>query len=698
MSATHREDRVGMTRALQPALHQLAMCLQAPTLVASSADGQVRDRGAEGMMHGDVRVLSRAVVTVNGAEPEAVSSSRVGAAGYRFTGLLRALGDAHPDPTVRLDRLRTVSAGRCDEELMLSSTASEPVTVEIEVDVAADFAEVDVVKSGRRGQVLAPRREGDSTLVWEIKGTASRLVFSSAHGSTVTETGEGGTWTWRTVLEPRTQTRFGWGVEVSDPRAAVGPARSHSTWAVPEVRADDRRLARWLSASLEDLSSLRMTTVDSPDDVFVAAGAPWYFTLFGRDSLWAARMALPLGTDLAGGTLRTLAARQGTVHDPASQEQPGKILHELRRSVMVLDDHGTALPPTYYGTVDATPLWLCLLHDAWRWGLPSDQVQALLPAARAALDWLVEWADPDGDLLLEYVDSTGTGLSNQGWKDSGDSVRFADGSMAEAPIALAEVQGYAHEALVRGSDVLEAFGHADTDTYRRRADGMRAVFARRFWVDDGRGRYPALALDGAKRRVDAVASNMGHLPGTGLLDEDGEAAVARWMADPTMSSGFGLRTMSTDAAAFSSLSYHCGSVWPHDTAVVLQALSRAGLAEHGRDLVEGLLCAAAAFDDRLPELWSGDAAPDVGNPVPYPAACRPQAWSVTSAVAVLQVVLGLEVDVPRGVARLRPMCPSPVGRLVVDGLVVAGEPVVIELDASGRVVRAEGGNLRWETP
>ncbi len=699
MSLAQRGDATDTGRSLQPALHELAICLRAPTLACSSADGQVRGHGAEGLLHGDVRVLSRAVVRVNGFEPEAISSARQGVDGYRFTGLLRALGDAGPDPTVRLDRVRTVVAGGCTERLALSSTATEPVPVEVEVEVAADFSAIDVLKAGRANALVSPERHDDDTVRWQRGGTVSHLTFvAPVAGATLELNGESAVWRWRTDLAPRTDTPFGWTVEVQDPGGTVMAAPTgHASWSTPVVHVDDRRMAAWLEASLQDLSGLRMVTADRPEDVFVAAGTPWYFTLFGRDSLWAARMALPLGTELAAGTLRTLAARQGTAHDRPSQQQPGKILHELRRAATVVDDTGAHLPSSYYGTVDATPLWVCLLHDAWRWGMPADQVTDLLPAARAALDWLLHWADPDGDHLVEYVDSEGTGLANQGWKDSGDSIRFVDGSVARPPIALAEVQGYAHEALVRGSDLLEAFGDTSTEPYRRQAALLRTAFSQQFWVTDETGSFPALALDAGKARVDTLTSNIGHLLGTGIVGADEEAEVARRLNDPTMSSGFGLRTMSSAAGGYSALSYHCGSVWPHDTAIVLLSLARAGLAEQGRDLVEGLLAAAAAFDYRLPELWSGDAAAQVGRPVPYPAACRPQAWSVTSAVAVLRAVLGLEVDVPAGTARLRPMRPCPVGRLRVEGLVVGGSRVLIEVDGAGTVLRAEGGDLTWLT-
>jgi glycogen debranching enzyme len=342
-------------------------------------------------------------------------------------------------------------------------------------------------------------------------------------------------------------------------------------------------------------------------------------------------MMLPVDLAPARGTLRTLAALQGRKVDDERAEQPGKILHELRRSSFTL---GTmSLPPLYYGTIDATPLWVCLLHDAWRAGLPEVEVRDLLPALQQALTWLLEYFDADGDGFGEYLDATGHGLANQGWKDSRDSVRFADGRIAAGPVALCEVQGYAHEAAVCGATVLEAFDRPGAERLRAWAGELADRFRVAFWCGEGEDRYPALALDGEKRRVDSLTSNIGHLLGTGLLDAQEELLVARRVASSALDSGLGLRTMSGEDAGYSPISYHCGSVWPHDTAIVIAGLTRAGLVEHARGPVDGLLRASVAFDQRLPELWSGE-----GRPVPYPASCRPQAWSAAAAVVVAETL------------------------------------------------------------
>ncbi|MFC4504940.1 MULTISPECIES: amylo-alpha-1,6-glucosidase [Streptomyces] len=525
---------------------------------------------------------------------------------------------------------------------------------------------------------------GDGVLRW---GDKAIEVAVTAPGAT--PDAERSTLTWTLTVEPGESVDLRLAVEVSEPDAVVTAAGPRPTWQRPDVTADDRRLPALVAQSLDDLHSLRMATAASPGDTFLAAGVPWFFTLFGRDSLWAARMLLPLGTDLALGTLRTLAAQQGTRTDPASEEEPGKILHEVRRGVFD-DGMGLRLPPVYYGTVDATPLWICLLHDAWRWGLPAADIEPLLPSLKAALGW-IEAAARAGDGFLSYIDHSGTGLANQGWKDSADAARFADGRLAEAPLALAEVQGYAYEAALAGAALLDAFGPpdafgpADGERWRTFAAGLADRFRARFWVSDGHGPYPAMALDGSGRPVDSVTSNMGHLLATGILNADETNTVAARLAAPDMSDGYGLRTMSSRSGGFGPLRYHCGAVWPHDTAIAVAGLARTGHPEAAARLIEGILDAAPAFDYRLPELWGGDARADTPAPVPYPAACRPQAWSAASAIALMTALTGLEPDVPTGRLHVRPTGPLPVGALTVAGLTVAGERLDVTIGSDGRV-------------
>jgi glycogen debranching enzyme len=499
---------------------------------------------------------------------------------------------------------------------------------------------------------------------------------------------------WHVRLRPGAQTRIAWSVSVEDSGSVVAAAPAGPTWSQPDVAADDRRLAPLLRQSLVDLYGLRMTSPGLPGDVFVAAGAPWFLTLFGRDSLWTARMLLPLGTDLARGTLVALARHQGRREDPATQEQPGKIAHEFRRAVLgggVLGGggrpaggRGGRLPPVYYGTVDATALWVCLLHDAWCWGLADAEVRGLLPALEAALGWLALSAAA-GDGFLAYADHRGAGLANQGWKDSGDAVRHADGRLAVPPVALAEVQGYAHEAAICGARLLDAFHRPGGDGWRDWADHLARRFRQAYWVQRCGDRYVAMALDGDRRPVDAVASNMGHLLGTGILDAEESARVARRVVAADLADGYGLRTMSRLAGGYGTQRYHCGTVWPHDTAITIAGLARSGHGNLAGELIEGLLAAGLAFAGRLPELWGGDPRSAAPQPVPYPAACRPQAWSAAAPTAVLTALLGLAPDVPAGRLVARPIRPSPVGAVRVRGLRLAGQALDADLDPDGEI-------------
>jgi len=673
----------GLSVGLQPMLHDLVTCLAAPCTVLSGNDGQIRTTGAQGVFVADLRVVSLAVVEVDGQEPDAVSRSQLGSGTAEFVGWVRSLGDPTPDPTVWLRRRRIAEVDGMVEHLTLVNRSVAAVKTTVRLRISADLAESERVKAGLATD-SAVGEINDETVCFGSRGVEVDIAFP---GAQVRGNAGGALAQWSIEVDARDELELSWSLLVRDRDAAVVAPSGPPSFAVPSIVADDRRLAPFVSRSVHDLQALRMSLAEQPSDEFAAAGSPWYLTLFGRDSIWAARMALPLGTGLAAGTLRTLAARQGRVVDPVSDEQPGKILHELRRSPTTLAH--TTLPPVYYGTVDATPLWVCLLADSWRWGMPVDQVSALLPAMERALAWMVDYGDGDGDGFLDYHDDFGRGLANQGWKDSDDSVRFADGAIARGPVALAEVQGYAYQAALAGADLLDAFGRPGGDRWRRYAAEMTDRFRATFWVTDEFGPFPALALDRDKRPVDAPASNMGHLLGTGILSAEEARVVADRLVHPSMCSSFGLRTMADTAAGYSPLSYHCGSVWPHDTAIAVHGLMTAGFPDQAAVLAQGLLAAGAAFDGRVPELFGGFAAADLPVPVPYPASCRPQAWSAASAVVMIQAFLGLEPDVPRGIVRLRPS--RAIGALSVSGLKVAGEPLTVSFDAAGALTSATAG-------
>ncbi|WP_460631216.1 glycogen debranching N-terminal domain-containing protein [Leifsonia lichenia] len=662
-------------------MHDSVVVLTAPSQAWSTADGTVDGRGIHGFYHSDLRVLGGIGLTIDGAEPEHIATGSPDAATAVFTSLARTIDDHTADPRVRIDRARQVVAGSLIETITVRNALATAVHPTVEVALRADFSPMQVVKAGLSGSEHPIAAIATSDGVTFTSGVVTATVVAPAAELAVDDASA--VLSWSAEIPARSAVTFTWRIEVDDPTAVVAGAEPSPDWASFAAATGDSRLAAWLQRAVADLQALRMSTTDRPEDVFLAAGAPWFFTLFGRDSIWAARMLLPLGTDIAASTLRVLAALQGTRTVNETAEQPGKIMHELRPAALTIPGEGVVLPPLYFGTVDATALWVTLLHDAWKWGLPASEVEALIPHLEAALAWMRDYGDSDGDGFLEYVDTTGHGLTNQGWKDSGDSIQWMDGTLADGPIALCEVQAYAYEAAVGGADLLEAFGRPGAEAWRTWAADLKERFAASFWIDDPAGAYPAIALDSAKRKVDTVTSNIGHLLGTGILTPEQSALVARRLAGPELNSGYGLRTMSSASGGYWPLSYHGGSVWAHDTAIVVSGLARDGHTAEAEALAGGLLAAAEGFGYRMPELHSGDAATDTATPIPYPAACRPQAWSAAAAVAVLGARLGLRADAQAGTLDVAPV--PGVGTMTVSGLRFAGEPVAISVDDAGTV-------------
>ncbi|MFI1331140.1 glycogen debranching N-terminal domain-containing protein [Streptomyces sp. NPDC020845] len=682
---------------LQPFLHDAVVTLYAPSFVISRADGQLGG-DADGFYHGDSRALSHLTVTAGPIALAPVGGGLRGADRADFRSILRGLGEVTPDPAVTLLRRRTVASGRLEESFEVTNAGTQRVRFRLTVTAATDLALMERVKSGHVLEPVRARVESDGHgLVWSRDGFSVRLTSEPAPD--VLEAAEGraaeGRLSYDIELAPGTSwtARLRCTAAYADGDQFPAPPADAVPWRTPALRSADRRFDQWLDQSVADADRLRLMDPRSDErggagtggvDQFLAAGAPWFLTLFGRDSLWAARMLLPLGTDLAAGTLRTLARRQGAAVDPATEEQPGKILHEVRRATQDFTDT-FSLPPVYYGTVDATPLWITLLHDAWRWGLAPAEVEQLLPHAESALGWLRDQADAGGDGFLKYVDRTGRGLANQGWKDSGDAIRHRDGRLADPPIALCEVQAYAYEAARGGAALLRAFGRPGADAWEEWAEGLADRFRKRFWVEDARGPYPAVALDRDGRPVDSVTSGFGHLLGTGLLNQEESAALAARLAGPDLDSGHGLRTLSSDSVGFNPYGYHIGSIWPHDTAIAVHGLVRAGFPDAAASLAAGLLTASAAFDARLPELFAGHGADAGPRPAPYPASCRPQAWAAAASVQVLASALGLDADVPGGTVTVAPTFARAYGPLTVTGLQVGGGRLDVTLAADGSV-------------
>lgn len=429
-----------------------------------------------------------------------------------------------------------------------------------------------------------------------------------------------------------------------------------------EWRTDNEEINAVLEQSVRDL---RMLANDFGRGLMPVAGVPWYAVPFGRDSLITSLQALSVRPDLAAGTLRTLAGWQGQRHDTWRDEAPGKILHEMRWGEMARTQEVPFGP--YYGSVDSTPLFLILAGEYWRWTGDDNLIRELLPSLEAALQWLEKDGDLDGDGYVEYFRRQSGGLDNQGWKDSGDAIVHRDGRLAAPPIALAEVQGYVYAARRCVADMMEMLGDgAGAAEQRQRAARLKEAFNRDFWVPET-GFY-ALALDRDKRRVAAVTSNPGHCLWSGIVSEEQAARMAEVLLSPDVFSGYGVRTLAASEYAYHPLSYHRGTVWPHDNSLIALGLARYGQGEAAARIAAGLF-AAAGFDPyrRLPELFGGYEASDDG-PVWYPVACVPQAWAAAAPFMLLQALVGLEVDVPGNRVSLAPRLPRGINRVELSNL------------------------------
>ncbi|GIW20533.1 MAG: hypothetical protein KatS3mg065_0829 [Chloroflexota bacterium] len=423
-----------------------------------------------------------------------------------------------------------------------------------------------------------------------------------------------------------------------------------------EVESDNELFNLTLQRSTTDL---RLLVNDGPGrrEWYLAAGIPWFVTLFGRDSIITALQVLAFRPQIAYATLDVLAARQATALDPERDAEPGKILHELRTGELAAIGE---LPHTpYYGSVDSTPLWLILLGATFDWTGDRALLDRLWPHALAALEWIDRWGDRDGDGFVEYERRNPTGLLNQGWKDSSDAVRDRHGRLVPTPIALVEVQGYVYDAKRRMAHLAEVRGETELAArLEREAAALRERFEAAFWVPDLR--YYAMALDGEKRQADAITSNPGQALWTGIVSPERARSVADRLLGPGLYSGWGVRTYAAGQPGYNPIGYHTGTVWPHDTSLIAAGLKRYGLEDEANELISRVFEAAQSFPAyRLPELFCGFERDSATSPVPYPVACSPQAWAAGAPFLFLETMLGLRPHAERGeLELLHPHLPS----------------------------------------
>ncbi|NKX54817.1 amylo-alpha-1,6-glucosidase [Arthrobacter mobilis] len=662
----------------------------------SSANGDIHPELPHGVFHQDTRILSRWNLTVNGQPIEPLAAETKEPYRALFAGRVPR-SDGYADSPLLVERLREVGAGIL-EDITVRNFSADPAECVVALAVEADFADLFEVKEARIQRQWDERREpGNGSLtiraVWQDvrKGVVVRAAGAEAvpealaYRITVPPHGH---WSTRLSVVPAVD---GHGPAAPFAHPAPGDMsprdRRRQEWVakIPVLHMGNRSIERTLRRSYDDLGALRIEDPEHPERVVVAAGAPWFMTLFGRDSLLASEMSLPVDPSLALGTLQTLADRQGTVVDPASEEEPGKILHEVRLDV----SSGLALggKSAYYGSVDATPLFVVVLGSVSRWGFAKETIAALLPHADRALEWIENYGDRDGDGFVEYARLNDRGLINQGWKDSWDGINFADGRMAEPPIALCEVQAYVHGAyMARAWMAYDAGDLALAADLRERAARLKQRFNEQFWLPQ-KGYY-AVALDRDKRPVDACASNMGHCLWFGLVDEDKVPLVAEKLMSPEMFSGWGVRTLASDMGAYNPASYHNGSVWPHDNAIIAAGLMRYGFVEQAQRIATALLEAAEYSEGRLPELFCGFDRQQFNQPVPYPTACSPQAWAATTPIQLVTSLLRYDAHVSLGGVWIDPVLPQSFGHLhITNAPTGAGR---ITIDASGTSATVQG--------
>ena len=662
-------------------------------------DIRVDGRGL-GLYDLDTRVLSTSILRLNGSAPTLLRGPHRadGSDTIQLTNpeLRRNPHDkrsaapslAHRELSVT--RTRWIDDGLREQVVIVnySATAQE---IELELGLGADMADIFEVRGyPRDGRgTLRTIEFSDDRVVFAYDGldTVRRTTTVTVEGGRLEAVGDREGWSgasmiasWQARLEPNERMSAGWQLTTTTSgdhatprrRASAGPAADRPI-EVAHVDSDHELLDRTLTRSLADLALLRN---DGPaeGERYLAAGIPWFATLFGRDSVISALETVAFMPSVAVDTLTVLARLQATTDDPWHDAEPGKILHELRNGEMARC--GETPHDAYYGSIDATPLWLILLGQTHAWTGDDALLERLWPNALAALRWVDDWGDLDGDGFVEYRRRSRRGLLNQGWKDSGDAIRHADGRLAEGPIALVEVQGYVYAARRAMARLARHRGEPDLATRQdAAADELRARFESAFWLPD-LGFY-AMALDGDKHPVASIGSNVGQALWTGIVSDEHAGPVAARLLEPDLFSGWGVRTYAAGQPGYNPVGYHTGSIWPHDNALIAAGLKAVGAADAANVLAGRLVEAAQWFPDlRLPELFCGFPRDEVGAPVAYPVACSPQAWAAGAPFFLLQTMLGLRADASaRRLELVHPTLPEWLTRLTITGLRVGDDSV-----------------------
>jgi glycogen debranching enzyme len=633
--------------------------LSGNTFVVSDDRGDIEASATDptGLFSFDTRHLSRWILTLDDQRLTALSTDDLQYFESRFF-LVPGTGTVYIDAKQTVIRRRQVADG-FHEELTVLNHSNEPIDVKVGIEAASDFADLFEVKDAlaKKGSYSTEVVDGSLRLMYR-RDTFSRATIISA--SQPCEMDDDGL-TFQIHVEPHSawktdikvsMTVFGTGED--------GPASGSAlAWHVPGPRTDlAEDLRRWMDASprlacewepllrsyrrsLIDLAALRFSPISAGGSSLPAAGLPWFMTMFGRDSIFTSLQALPFSSELAATTLRELGLRQGTRFDDFRDEDPGRILHEMRYGEMTAFEERPHSP--YYGSADATPLYVVLLDEYERWTGDVELVRDLEYEARAALNWIDAYANLQGNGYVSYQRrNEATGLENQCWKDSWDSISYRDGRLPGFPRATCELQGYAYDAKMRAARLARSVWNDPkfAEELERQAADLKARFNRDFWVEDGE--FFAVALDRDGAQVDSLTSNNGHLLWSGIVDDEKAEKIAQHLIGERLFSGWGVRTMAVGEGRYNPIGYHVGTVWPFDNSFIAWGLRRYGFKEEAAMVAAGILEAAEFFNGRLPEAFGGYPRAMTKYPVQYPTACSPQAWSTGAPLLLLRTMLGLE--------------------------------------------------------
>ncbi|MFJ9546909.1 amylo-alpha-1,6-glucosidase [Streptomyces erythrochromogenes] len=627
-----------------PPVHGAVICVAAPCLVISPEHGQLTGQGIDGIYRSGRRLLSRCVLRVGGRDPVAVQGRSLGADRAAFTATVRTGAEPGPDPDIGVERVRHADG---TERITLRSFTGRPVRLPVEVLLGTDLAELAEVAAGRAGPEL-PAGVHAAGLRWSTGGAQAVTAAEPAPDDAVASAG---LLRWQLELGPGESRTIE--LRTTHDRVVRAPAgQVANPLADARAEADDPRAEAWFRTSVEDLGALLSRDPEEPGDAFAAAGVPWRLGLAPAESLWAARMALPLGTGLAAATLRILARTQ----TEGSGAEAGKIPGPLRGA-------GPQLPPACTGT-EATLAFPAVLAEARLWGMPEEDVARLLPAAERCLDWLRDALGKDGFL--------------------------AD---PEPGPRRCETQAHAHRAAVLGASLLAGCGRPGAEEWQEWAAALRQRFRERFWIDGPDGGRPASALHPDGRPLPRLTGAAAHLLDTGLLgggrlapgllDRIRTEQLARLFGAPAMDCGWGLRSMALKEPGHNPFGHRSGAVRAYESAVAVSGLAAAGFEKEAAGLLRGLLDAAEAFGYRLPEMFAAEQRTAGSVPIPHPAACRPAAVAAAAGVHVLTALAGIRPDTPAGTVALVPLPGAPLGAIRLAGLRVAGEPFAVRISRLG---------------